>query len=191
VLVRNFSPVVFMKLKSFILEIIETILVSGVVILLVYYFIASIEVVSGSSMEPYFHSGERILVDRVAGRSRLKRGEIVVFYPPDNDTLHYVKRIVGIPGDIFKIIDCKIVISRGGEQFILSEDYLSPEICTKAGGFLREGRSIRVPEDKYVLLGDNRDHSLDSRNLGLIDVDRIVGRVVFRLWPINKINFIN
>ena len=71
-LVRNFSPVVFMKLKSFILEIIETILVSGVVILLVYYFIASIEMVSGSSMEPYFHSGERILVDRVAGRSRLK-----------------------------------------------------------------------------------------------------------------------
>ena len=113
-----------MKLKSFILEIIETILVSGVVILLVYYFIASIEVVAGSSMEPYFHSGERILVDRVAGRSRLRRGEIVVFYPPSNNTTHFVKRIVGVPGDVFKIIDCKIVISREGNQYILNEDYL-------------------------------------------------------------------
>jgi signal peptidase I len=180
-----------MKLKSFILEIIETILVSGVVILLVYYFIASIEVVSGSSMEPYFHSGERILVDRIAGRSKLKRGEIVVFYPPGSDTTHYVKRIVGIPGDVFKIIDCKVVISREGSQYILNEDYLSSEVCTKAGGFLKEGRSIRVPENKYVLLGDNREYSLDSRNLGFIDVDRIVGRVVFRLWPVNKISFIN
>ena len=142
-------------------------------------------------MEPYFHSGEKILVDRVAGKSKLKRGEIVVFYPPGNNNTHYVKRIVGIPGDVFKIIDCKVVISRDGSQYVLNEDYLPSELCTKAGGFLREGRSVRLQDNQYVLLGDNRDYSLDSRNLGPIDVDSIVGRVVFRLWPINKIGFIN
>ena len=110
-----------MKIKNFILEIIETVLVSGAVILAIYYFIASVEVVWGPSMEPNFHSGERILVDRITRKlSPLKRGDVVVFYPPNDDSKHYIKRVVGIPGDIFKIINCEVVISRDGKHYVLS-----------------------------------------------------------------------
>jgi signal peptidase I len=180
-----------MKIKNFILEIIETILVSGAVILAIYYFIASVEVVWGPSMEPNFHSGERILVDRITRKfSPLKRGDVVVFYPPNDDSKHYIKRVVGIPGDIFKIINCEVVISRDGKHYVLSEDYLEEGTCTEAGSVIKEGRSIRVGEGQYVFLGDNRDQSLDSRNIGLVDGGRLVGRVVFRLWPLGKIGFL-
>ncbi len=181
-----------MKLKNFALEVIETILVSGAVILAIYYFIASVEVVWGPSMEPNFHSGERILVDRVTKKmSPLKRGEVVVFYPPNDGSKHYIKRVVGIPGDIFKVINCEIVISRDGEHYVLSEDYLADGTCTEDGGRIKEGRSIRIEDGQYVLLGDNRSQSLDSRNIGLIDEGRIIGRVIFRFWPIGKIGFVN
>jgi signal peptidase I len=181
-----------MKIRKIVFEIIETIVVSAVVVLFIYYFIASVEVVWGPSMEPNFYSGERILVDRSAKReASFKRGDVIVFYPPNDDSKHYIKRIVGIPGDVFKIIDCKIVISRDGEHYILYENYLPPQTCTKAGSQIREGRSIKIPEGQYVLLGDNRDNSLDSRNIGLIDESKFVGRVVFRLWPLSRIGFIN
>ena len=181
-----------MKIKNFILEIIETILISGAVILALYYFIASVEVVWGPSMEPNFHSGERILVDRITKKlSPLKRGEIVVFYPPGDNDKHYIKRVVGIPGDVFKVINCEIVISRNGEHYVLNEDYLDESICTEAGSRLREGRSIKLGDDQYVLLGDNRSQSLDSRNIGFIDSKRIIGRVIFRFWPPSEIGFVN
>lgn len=181
-----------MKLKNFVLEIIETILVSGAVILALYYFIASVEVVWGPSMEPNYHSGERILVDRVTKNlSPLKRGEVVVFYPPNDGNKHYIKRVVGIPGDVFKVINCEIVISRDGEHYVLSEDYLSEGTCTEAGGRIKEGRSIKIEDGQYALFGDNRSQSLDSRNLGLIDESRIIGRVIFRFWPVGKIGFVN
>lgn len=180
-----------MKIKNFILEIVETILVSGVVILLLYHFIASIEVVWGPSMQPNYHSGERILVDRVTKfLSPLKRGEVVVFYPPGDDGKHYIKRVVGVPGDIFKIINCEVVVTRNGEHYFLDEEYLPDSVCTEAGSAIKEGRSIKLDEGEYVLLGDNRSQSLDSRNLGIIQKGRIIGRVIFRFWPPDKMGFV-
>ncbi len=180
-----------MKIKSFIGEIIETVLLSAVVILMIYHFIASVEVVWGPSMEPNFHSGERILVDRITTKfSELKRGDVVVFNPPNDDSKHYIKRVAGIPGDVFKIINCNVVISRDGKHYVLSENYLSEGVCTEAGSFIKEGRSIKLTDNQYVLLGDNRPQSLDSRNIGVIDKSRLIGRVVFRFWPISKIGFI-
>ena len=181
-----------MKIKSYIYEILETILISGIIIFALYYFIASVEVVWGPSMESNFHSGERILVDRISKKiSPLKRGEVVVFFPPNDGEKHYIKRVIGVPGDIFKIIDCKVVISRGGSHYILEENYLDKDTCTKGGSVIKEGRSIKVEDGQYILLGDNREDSLDSRILGPIGGDRVVGRVIFRFWPVNKIGFIN
>jgi len=180
-----------MKIKNFLLEIIETILVSGVVILALYHFVASIEVVWGPSMEPNYYTNERILVDRVTKRfSPLKRGEVVVFYPPGDDSKHYIKRVIGIPGDIFKIINCEVIITRDGEHYVLDEEYLSEGVCTEAGSKIREGRSIKLKDNEYVLLGDNRSQSLDSRNLGVIQKKRIIGRVIFRFWPPKKMGFV-
>lgn len=181
-----------MKIKELILEFAEALISSMVIVLVLYLFIASVEVVWGPSMEPTFHSGERILVDRISKiLIPLKRGEIVVFLPPGDNERHFIKRVVGIPGDIFKIIDCGVVISKDGQKYQLEEAYLDKDTCTAGGGAIREGRALRLGPEQYAFLGDNREESLDSRSIGFVDKSRVIGRVIFRFWPLNKIGFIN
>lgn len=181
-----------MKIKDLIFEFGETVVTSFVVILLLYMLVASVEVVWGPSMEPNFHSGERILVDRITIKfSPLKRGEVVVFIPPNDKEKHYIKRVVGLPGDIFKVIDCSVVVSESGERFKLEESYLKNGTCTVGGTAIKEGRALKIGPAQYAFLGDNRGESLDSRILGLVDKNRIIGRVVFRFWPISRLGFVN
>ncbi len=172
---------------KFVLEMLETFLTSFIVLMVLYWTIALPEVVKGASMEPTFYTDERILVEKITKKfNDLDRGEIVVLHPPGNDDIDYVKRVVGIPGDIIKIKDCTVYISRDGEIFELEEPYLKEGVCTSDGPMLKEGRSLRIDEGQYVVLGDNRSHSVDSRAFGLVSEDRIVGRVVFRFWPAEK-----
>lgn len=176
------------KEKNFFIELLETFSTSFIVLMLIYWFIALPEVVFGASMEPTFYTGERILVEKVSKHfAEFKRGDIVVLYPPGNNTDHYVKRIIGVEGDIFKINDCKVYITRDNSRFELEEPYLSESACTGDGAKIKEGFSIKLGEGEYVVLGDNRERSVDSRTLGIIKEDRIVGRVVLRFWPLDKV----
>jgi len=181
-----------MDIKRFLVEILETFITSLIVLLLIYSTIALPEMVYGSSMEPNFKTGDRILVDRVSKlyNKSFKRGEIIVFKSKENST-HLIKRIIGLPGDIFKIYDCKVFISDGTNSYILEEFYLDSDVCTKGNLSIQDGRSFRIPENNYVAMGDNRENSYDSRALGLITIDDMIGRVVFRFWPIDKIGFVN
>jgi signal peptidase I len=179
------------KLKSALFELVETFVVSFVVIFLIYQYVASMEVVSGSSMEPNFETGERILVDKVSPYLRpYHRGEVVVLTPPNEPRKHYIKRIVGMPGDIIRIFDCKVLISNSEGQFTLKEEYLYPDTCTSSGSLLREGRAIRLNAGEYVVLGDNRQYSVDSRYFGVATRKELLGRVIFRFWPISKSGFL-
>ena len=180
-----------MGLKSVILELLETVLTSVVVILILYATVASVEVVWGASMEPNFFSDERILVEKVTKYFKgYKRGDIVVLIPPEESD-HYIKRVVGVPGDIIKVFECNIYISRDGEKYVLDEDYLADNTCTTGKTKIKEGRSIRVEEGQYVVLGDNRGVSVDSRSFGPVDEERILGKVIFRFWPLPRLGFIN
>lgn len=180
-----------MNVKSFITETIETIITSVIVLLIIYSTIALPEVVLGSSMEPNFHTGERILVDRWSKYLKLSfdRGEIVVFKPETGDK-HLIKRVIGLPGDIFKIYDCKVFITRDDQRYVLDEFYLANNTCTLSGSHIQAGRSFKISDNEYVVLGDNRGVSLDSRTLGLVKKSDIIGRVSFRFWPLDKIGFV-
>ena len=180
-----------MKTKETILEIIETIIVSYVVLIVIFKLIAFPEQVSGASMKPTLATGDRILVQRVSKVYRdFVRGEIVVLMPPGNNDIHYVKRIVGIPGDIVKISDCEVFITRRGEKFGLVEDYLEPTTCTSGGTIVKENRALRLGDKEYLVLGDNRENSADSRFFGIVSRDRILGTVIFRFWPPNEAGFL-
>lgn len=182
-----------MSIKRHIYEIVESFLTSFLVVLVLYVTIGSVEVVWGASMQPNFESGERILVDKITKNFReYQRGEVVVLVPPTEESKHYIKRVIGLPGDIIKVFECSIYVYREGNQFVLDEKYLGSQGCTKGGSqFLQEGRSIKVPEDQYVVMGDNRGNSLDSRFFGMVERSGIVGRVVFRFWPPDKAGFVN
>ncbi len=174
--------------KGLLNEVVETFLASFLILMLIYWFVALPEVVYGASMEPTFFSGERILVEKVTKHiSGFSRGDIVVLHPPGNDGIDYVKRIVGLPGDAIKILDCSVYISRAGEKFKIAEPYLYSSTCTTEGKTIKEGRALQLEENEYFVLGDNRNRSADSRTFGVITEDRILGKVAFRFWPFDKV----
>jgi signal peptidase I len=178
------------KPKSVIIEIVETLIVSYIVLMVVFKLIAFPEQVVGASMEPTLHTGDRILVQRLSKHFRdFVRGEIVVLEPPGLNGTHYVKRIIGMPGDIVKINDCMVTISSNGTKYELNEFYLEKTECTDGGSMIVEGRAMRLGDDEYMVLGDNRSNSADSRAFGLISRDRIQGTVVFRFWPPKSVGF--
>ena len=178
--------------KGLIIELIETVITSGIVILIIYTTIAVPEQVQGASMEPTFYSGERILVERVTKYwDDFDTGDIVVLNPPNNDNVDFIKRVIAIPGDIVKIYNCSVFINRDGQKYQLDEPYLFEQTCTTAGPRLKEGRSLKLGEKEYLVLGDNRPRSSDSRVFGLVSEDRMVGRVVFRFWPLSELGYID
>lgn len=178
--------------KSLITELIETVLSSMVVIFIIYTTIAIPEQVQGASMEPNFYSGERILVEKITKYFKdFETGEIVVLHPPNDNNVDFIKRVIAVPGDIIKIYNCGVFINRDGKKYKLEEPYLDKGTCTAPGARFNEGRSYKLEENEYLVLGDNRSRSADSRSFGFITKDRVVGRVVFRFWPISEIGYIN
>ena len=181
----------FSKFKSFFIELLETFLTTLIVLFIIYATVAMPEQVVGASMEPNFHTGERILVEKLTKHFKsFERGDVVVLNPPGNESSDYIKRIIGIPGDIVKVFDCQVYISTDGKKYVLDETYLPERTCTSEGPRLKEGRSIKIEENEYLVLGDNRARSSDSRYFGLVEANSILGRVIFRFWPLDKLGFI-
>lgn len=130
-------------------------------------------VVEGQSMEPNLVSGQRLLVNRLAYRiGEPARGDIVVIDSPRGTSEKLIKRIVGLPGETIEL--------RGGRVYI--NDRLLEERYHPSVG-MRPYPPTLIPPGYYFLLGDNRDHSGDSRVWGSAPRDLIVGRVLVSIWP--------
>jgi len=163
--------------------ILKIFLVSLAIVLPVRYFIAQPFIVRGASMEPTFEDREYLVIDELSYYLRSpKRGEVIVFRYPRDTTQFFIKRIVGLPGDTVTIRDGRIAIANPQypEGFTLPESYLDPPRPT------RPDVTVTLGEDEYFLLGDNRDFSSDSRIWGPLKDRLIIGRVVFRAWPIGR-----
>ncbi len=181
---------IFKDFRTFLFESLETFVTTFVVIAVIYQFIAMPEMVWGASMEPTFKTGERILVEKVTKHfMKFSRGEVVVLNPPSDKNVDYIKRIIGLPGEIVKISNCVVQIKSGDERFVLEEKYLDEKTCTTSGSYFKEGRSVKIPDGEYLVLGDNREVSADSRYFGFVKKDLVQGRVIFRFWPLDKVEF--
>jgi signal peptidase I len=155
--------------------------------------------VQQTSMEPNFHAGQRIMVSQLgdllpdslsrityaaANRGNtalaLKRGQVIVFYvSPQRQGDSLIKRLIGLPGDTIEIHSGLVFVN--GAQ--LQEPYLQ-EVYTSCNEYC--GR-IKLGPDEYFLMGDNRPVSRDSRSFGPIHANQIVGRVILRFWPLDKL----
>ncbi|MDI3280467.1 MAG: signal peptidase I [Bacillota bacterium] len=169
--------------KSIVREYVESTVMAVALALFIMTFIARSFSVDGSSMVPTLHNGERVLVDEISYRLiKPARGEIIVFRLPANPKVRYIKRIIGLPGDTVEIRDGRVLVN--GEP--LQEDYLSEPIYGDFGPY-------RVPEDSYFVLGDNRNNSEDSRfrRVGYVPRRYIVGRAIFRYWPLSKVGVLS
>lgn len=130
-------------------------------------------------MAPNFHTGEYVLVSRVSYLlGEPQRGDVVVFHFPDNPEVDYIKRVIGTPGDTVEIRDRLVYVN--GEM--LNEPYIN-EACESAC----QDRVWQVPADNYFVMGDNRNHSSDSRAFNTVERRFIVGEALLRYWPLNAI----
>ena len=152
-------------------------------------YVGVFSVVDGASMEPTLYHQEYLWVDKVEYHlSDPERFDVIIFpVMYDGEEKHYVKRIIGLPGETVQI-DEKGVIYINGE--VLQEGY-GKEVISYYNRFRAE-QPITLGEDEYFVLGDNRNNSSDSRTsiVGNVKREDIVGRVAFCLWPFDKIGVI-
>lgn len=169
---------------SKIIEFIQTLVVFAAIGTAIYLFIAQPHKVSGSSMFPTFHSGDYIITNKLSYRfGDPQRGQVVVFKNPREESQDFIKRIIGLPGERVKIQNGNLYIN--GER--LKESYLNSNITTSPGAFLKEGEGVIVPEGRYIVMGDNRLASSDSREWGFVTKEEFIGKSFFRYWPITAI----
>ena len=149
-----------------------TILVAVVIFLGLQATIQS-SVVLGSSMEPNFETGQRLIANKVIYNfDEIKRGDVVILRPPTNIDVDYIKRVVGLPGETIEIKN-RLVYINGvpmAEPYILE----SPRYTMK---------KLQVPQGYYFVLGDNRNNSNDSHIWGSLPKENIIGKVWLSIWP--------
>jgi signal peptidase I len=167
---------------SFLLEVVQIVLISSAIIIPIRYFLIQPFYVKGASMEPNFYDHEYLIIDELSYRFRVpERGEIVVFRYPRDPSQFFIKRVVGLPGETIEITDGNVIIynTEYPNGLVIEEEYLGDEIT---GGKYRE----TLGADEYYVLGDNRDSSLDSRSFGALTTDNIIGRVWVRGLPLSR-----
>ena len=158
---------------------INAVIVVGLMLLIRYALISPFKI-KGESMEPNFHSGDLLIVNKLS--KHYKRGDVVVLRPPTDTKQFYVKRIVALPGEKVQFKNGKVVIfnNENPDGFTLAEDYIPGNFST----FGQSGEAVTVPSDNYYTLGDNREHSNDSRYWGALPKSNIEGKALVVLWPL-------
>ena len=138
-------------------------------------------VVDGPSMNYTLHDGQQIVVNKVIYRfHKPERGDVIVFYPPNNGKEEYIKRIIGLPGESVEIKDGVVYIhKKDGTVIPLVEHYVTDPARSSFEG-------EKIPANEYFVLGDNRNNSSDSRGGWTVPFQNIMGKAWLSVWPPNK-----
>lgn len=177
-----------MREKSIIGELFGWLIYIVIIVLLslcIITFVGQRTKVSGHSMETTLSDGDNLIVDKITYRFRdPQRFEIIVFPFQYEEHTYYIKRIIGLPGETVQIIDGYVYIN--GEM--LDENY-GLEVMEDPG---IAAEPITLGDDEYFVLGDNRNHSSDSRDpsVGVLHRSDIMGRAWIRIWPFDKFGVI-
>jgi signal peptidase I len=205
--------------KTTLSEYMESLLVTVILALFGTSFIVQAFKIPSPSMEKTLLVGDHLLVNKFifGGRGNawyekllpyrpIQRGDIIVFKYPYDDHQHFVKRVIGLPGDHLKMVDQEIYINekRLPEPYVVHDstaqyDILNYQFPPVGNQFLGspaqqewikemhnyvQGDEIVIPPDKYFAMGDNRDRSSDSRYWGFVDRDAIMGRPFLIYWSV-------
>lgn len=170
------SKAILKEIMSYVVIVIVSVVIA---VLLCNFVIINSSIPTGS-MEDQIQVGDRIIGFRLAyAFSEPQRGDVVIFKFPDDESQTFIKRIIGLPGDIVEIKNGKVYVS--GEELV--EDYIKEPMRTD------ENFRFVVPADSYFVMGDNRNHSKDSRywENTFVARDKILAKAIFRYWPPFKI----
>jgi signal peptidase I len=180
--------------RSILREYVEAIVFALLLALIIRAFVIQAFKVDSGSMNPTLIEGDRMLVNKLIYGTRVpfsdvklfpirepKRGDIVVFEYPNDRRVHYIKRLIGLPGDKLKIEDKILYIN--GERFeVENAQFKDAMIMPSVAGPRDNFDSITVPPNSFFMMGDNRDNSSDSRYWGYVDKSEIVGNAFMIYW---------
>lgn len=187
----------FQGVGEFILEIIKIVVLAFIIIVPIRVFLFQPFFVQGASMEPNFEDGQYLIINEFGFKEtdlkiinidsfrNLERQHAVVFRYPLDSKKFFIKRVIGLPGEKVQIKNNEIRIfnEEYPDGFILDEKEYIP-LGTQTKGDI----SIMLKEDQYFVLGDNRSFSSDSRVWGPVPKNDIIGEVLVRAWPLDKIS---
>ncbi len=187
---------------SFILEIVRIIILAFVIIIPVRVFLFQPFFVQGASMEPNFEDGQYLIVNEFGYKDteinldshkivsvkpfkKIQRQKVIIFRYPLNIKNFFIKRVIGLPGEKVQIKDGEVIIfnKNNPQGFVLKENQYLPKGLRTAGDL-----TIQLKKNEYFVMGDNRTFSSDSRIWGPVPKKDIIGKVVLRAWPINKVS---
>lgn len=190
----------YLGIGELLLEMAKVFLLAVAIIIPVRVFLFQPFFVQGSSMEPNFEDGQYLVISEfgykqtaidVASKfgftvkpfKEIARQDVAVFHYPKNPEQFFIKRVIGLPGEAVEIKRGRVVIynSVHPDGFALDEKaYLG------AGVMMPDTPRVQLKEDEYFMMGDNRMQSYDSRSIGPIKKDKIIGRVLLRAWPVER-----
>ena len=172
----------FRDIKEFFRDAFKYIVVV-IIVLLFFIFVMGLQQVIGPSMNPTLKEGDILIVNKLLYRvGKVQRNDIVVL---SQEEKYMVKRVVGLPGEHIEYKDNYIYVD--GEQY--KEPFIDTDKVKTADFKLEDLGYDKIPDGMYLVLGDNREDSKDSRDFGLITKKQIVGKAWLRIWPFNKIKF--
>ena len=176
-------------------EWIQVIVIALIISLPIRFFIAEPFIVNGASMDPTFSTGQFLIVDRLSYRlENPQRGDVIVFKYPNNPSIYYIKRIIGLPGETLSMKDGSVTVTNPADTtfttanpngLVLDESYIDPthkshdDITTVLG------------PDKYFVMGDNSASSRDSRFWGFVPRKNLLGKAIFIYWPLHRMKVLN
>ena len=170
---------------------IQAIAVALVVSFLLKNYVLTLAKVQGQSMEPTLKHEDRLYVNRLMYEP--KKGDVIIFRPGSDPDRPYIKRIIATEGDTLYINfvsgDVYVNDEKIDEPYINEETHLMGsyvESLMRNGEYSREN-PIVIEKDKMFVMGDNRNASKDSREIGQVPEDEIIGHAIFRFWPVNKV----
>lgn len=190
--------------RSFAREVIEIIVLTLILIIGIKNLIGEPRWIPTESMVPTLIEGDRVFIEKISTYTKdINRGDVIVFYPPEvilhhdpwseftralgflNNDVAYIKRLIGMPGDTIEVVEGVGVFVNGT---LINEPYVNEIANRGCGTRLPFCGPLKLAEDEYFLMGDNRNNSLDSRAWGPLLKKRVIGKSFCTWWPINRIS---
>jgi signal peptidase I len=164
-----------------VVEIVKTLAMAGILAFGIRTFVAEARYIPSSSMEPTLEINDRLIIEKVSYRFQdPDRGDVVVFSPTQalkeqNFKDAFIKRVIGLPGD-------KVIVKNG--QVYVNDKPIQEKYIAQPPDY--DFGPVVVPEDSYLVLGDNRNNSYDSHYWGYVPRQNLIGKAFVRFWPINR-----
>lgn len=176
----------FRKYFSAAWEILKITALAVIIVVPVRYFIFQPFIVKGESMFPSLEPGDYLIIDEISYRfSDPQRGDIIVFKYPLDQRQHFIKRIIGLPGETVVIEKNRVEVISSNKKIPLEESGYIPDLSMN-----ERSMEVVLGEDEYFVMGDNRQFSYDSRRWGALTEEDIVGKALIRLFPVANISLI-